>query len=158
MQTKCNSHAAKANQLLDIKFFILLVLFLPMWLMAQTSWYVNDNDQTGDTYTTAIGNDDNPGTAMNPFATIGKAILSASAGDIICVDAGMYVGNITINKGLDIRGSNYNISPNTGVRVSESLIIPASSDPVNGNVVTITSSGVKFRGFTVDGDIHFWLM
>lgn len=62
------------------------------------SWYVNDASTTGDVFTTAIGNDANPGTAASPFATIQFAITTAVAGDTIYVDAGSYTGDVTISK------------------------------------------------------------
>ncbi|MFZ9881351.1 MAG: hypothetical protein ACO3QC_08120, partial [Phycisphaerales bacterium] len=60
--------------------------------------------------------------------------------------------SITISKALDVRGPNYAVSPNGGSRAAEAIIVPATSDPANLNVVTVSASGVSFRGFTVDGD------
>ncbi|MFM7767618.1 MAG: beta strand repeat-containing protein, partial [Bacteroidota bacterium] len=117
-----------------------------------TELYVNDNSTGGDVYTTAVGNDNNPGTASAPFATITKAITVAQAGNTIKVDAGTYAENITINKALNVLGSNEAVSPNTGTRVAEAIIVPASTNTSTGAVVTITNSNVQFRGFTVDGD------
>ena len=67
--------------------------------------YVNDNNTTGDQYTTAVGDDNNPGTASAPFATIAKAVASASAGNTIYVDAGSYDEQVVVNKGVTIQGS-----------------------------------------------------
>ncbi|MFM7823381.1 MAG: DUF1565 domain-containing protein, partial [Bacteroidota bacterium] len=117
-----------------------------------TELYVNDNSTSGDVYTTAVGSDTNPGTASAPFATITKAITVAQAGNTIKVDAGTYAENITINKALNVLGSNEAVSPNTGTRVAEAIIVPASTNTSTGAVVTITNSNVQFRGFTVDGD------
>jgi hypothetical protein len=52
------------------------------------SFYVNDNSQSGDVFTTAIGNDANTGTFNSPFATLNYAISQVPVGATIYVDAG----------------------------------------------------------------------
>lgn len=116
------------------------------------TYYVNDNSVVGDVYTSATGDNLNPGSAGAPFATLAHAISVSVGGDLIYVDAGTYAENITVNKPLDIRGPNYGISPNTGTRVAEAILVPASTNTSSGAVVTITSGSVSFNGFTVDGD------
>jgi hypothetical protein len=74
------------------------------------------------------------------FATIGKAISMANAGDTINVTAGNYIENIVINKALTISGPNANINPNTGIRVGEAVI--------NGQI-NVYSGNVIIRGFTI---------
>jgi ELWxxDGT repeat protein len=78
------------------------------------TYYVNDNSQTGDVFTTAVGSDANPGTAAAPFATLAYAVSQAKNGDTIYVDAGTYNSSsqLTINKSITLLGSNYLISPN----------------------------------------------
>ena len=60
----------------------LLVTFrkccFPLFPLFATTWYVNDGSLSGDVFTTAIGNDTNPGTAASPFASIQFAISSAA--------------------------------------------------------------------------------
>lgn len=123
----------------------------------QTSFYVNDLVLTGDVYTTAIGNDGNSGTPATPFRTLGHAISIASAADTIFVDAGDFPENVTVDKQLDIRGSNYNISPNTGIRVAEAILYPGVSDPDPNTgwpimYLDAAASGTLINGFTFDGD------
>ena len=86
------------------------------------------------------------------FNTIQAGITFATAGDIVNVAAGTYAENLTVSKSLDLRGPNWNVSPNTGTRGAEAIIVPASSDPANLNLVSVSASGVSIRGFTVDGD------
>src|SRR4029079_5745830 len=69
------------------------------------SFYVNDNSQSGDVFTTAIGNDANTGTFNSPFATLSYAISQVPVGATIYVDAGMYPENITVNKSLTLKGA-----------------------------------------------------
>ncbi|MBP7849770.1 MAG: right-handed parallel beta-helix repeat-containing protein [Lentimicrobiaceae bacterium] len=69
--------------------------------------YVNDlvsDNGTNDTYTTAIGNDANAGTAAAPFLTITKAVNTAVDGTKIWVDAGTFQEQVSINKTLDLTG------------------------------------------------------
>jgi len=91
--------------------------------------------------------------------TIQAAINAASNGDIISVAPGIYRENITLNKFLSIRGANYGINPNTGVRGSESIIQPGTSDPDPNSPTAVTffyiepgGSGSTIDGFTFDGD------
>jgi parallel beta-helix repeat protein len=85
-------------------------------------------------------------------STISGAVTGAVSGDVIEVSSGTYVENVTVSKAVDVRGPNWNVSPNTGTRVAEAVIVPSSTNTSTGAVVTLTSSGASFRGFTVDGD------
>lgn len=116
------------------------------------AFYVNDNSQAGDHYTTAVGNDNNAGIPAYPFATIQHAINVAVSGDIIYVDAGTYAEDITVTKSLDIRGANYNISPNGGTRVAEAIVVPATSHVDYNEVFHVAASNVSINGFTIDGN------
>ena len=88
------------------------------------------------------------------YSTIQAAINAANNGDIITVDAGIYREDITLNKYLQIRGANYTINPNTGIRITETIIQPGTSDPDNNTFFYITpsGSGSTIDGFTFDGD------
>lgn len=67
--------------------------------------YVNDAILDGDdTYTTAVGDDANPGTADAPFLTITKAVNTAVEGTQIWVDAGIFQEQVSIGKTVDITG------------------------------------------------------
>ncbi len=70
-----------------------------------TDLFVNDGTlNVNDIYTTAIGNDANPGTHSAPFLTIGKAVSTAVAGTKIWVDAGTFQEQISVGKTVDITG------------------------------------------------------
>src|SRR5690606_18799423 len=74
------------------------------------NWYVNDNSQAGDVFTSAVGNDVNPGTAALPLLTIDTAIARANPGDTIYVDAGDYVDDsVYVIKPLTLRGAKYGV-------------------------------------------------
>jgi len=117
-----------------------------------TDLYVNDNSQTGDVYTTAIGNDANPGTAAAPFATIQHAINAASNGNTIFVDAGSYAEDIIVNKELTINGSNAMNDACGITRVEEAIIVPATAAIATGEIFHVAASNVTISGFTIDGD------
>jgi len=114
-----------------------------------TRLYVNDNDQTGDVFTTAVGNDANSGVKAFPFATINYAISQAQAGDTIFVDAGTYnASSLTINKSVTILGANYLISPNDA---TNSLLPNAGRNAetiITNSTFTIGASNINFNGFS----------
>ena len=95
------------------------------------------------------------------FCTIQQAIDDPQTldGHVITVGPGTYIENLVLNKSLQLRGNNYGINPNTGIRNPESIIVPATSDPDpnSATAVTImymppTASGSTIDGFTFDGD------
>lgn len=110
----------------------LSIAFPLTWSQAQSIWYVNDNATTGDIYTSAIGNDLNPGTAAAPFASLSKAVSTAAPGDEIRVDAGTFTENVTISKRLTILGA----GNGTGGTVFSSAVI-------NKATITYTSGGTS---------------
>jgi hypothetical protein len=83
---------------------------------------------------------------------IADAVAVALAGAIVNVLSGTYVEYLTINKSIDLRGPNYGISPNGGVRVAEAVLVPPTTDMTSGNLLTITASNVSVNGLTLDGD------
>ena len=85
-------------------------------------------------------------------ATIQGAVTAAVPGDVIEVSAGTYAENVTIDRSLDLRGPNFGVSPNGGVRVAEAVVVPATTNTTAGSVFTVSASDVTIRGFTIDGD------
>ncbi len=116
---------------------------------------MNDNSNSGNHYTSAIGSDANPGTPSAPFATIQNAINAAAAGDTIWVDPGLYREDVVVNKQLVIKGSNYGADPNAGPRpFDESIVQPFTNDAVNNTFFYLdgNANNTKVDGFTFDGD------
>ena len=123
---------------------------VPGTCFVRTRYYVNDNSTVGDGYTTAIGNDaTGTGSPSAPFATVQKAISTASSGDSIYIDAGTYFEDVMVTKGLHI----------TGLTQPLTIIYPGSSNPVGtggtfggNNIFLIRESNVTIRDLTADGD------
>jgi parallel beta-helix repeat protein len=86
------------------------------------------------------------------FATVQGAINAVGTGGVVNVAAGSYAGAVTVSRAMTVNGPNAAISPNSGVRVAEAILVPAATNTNTGAVVTISSSNVTFAGFTVDGD------
>lgn len=63
-----------------------------------SAWYVNDTSTVGDSFTTAFGSDTQPGTRTAPFRTIGRALDSATTGETIYVDRGVYEEAVVVGK------------------------------------------------------------
>lgn len=103
------------------------------------NWYVNDNSQAGDVFTSAVGNDVNPGTATLPLLTIDTAIARANPGDTIYVDAGDYVDDsVYVIKPLTLRGAKYGVPAG-----------PAAVPPNRGVNETFLQGGI-FVGPSID--------
>ena len=86
-----------------------------------------------------------------------KLLDAASAGNTVNVLAGTYAEDLVVNKALDIRGANYGINPNTGSRIAEAIIVPATSNPdisTGGQIMYLenAASGSSINGFTFNGD------
>ncbi|MEI7725303.1 MAG: NosD domain-containing protein, partial [Bacteroidota bacterium] len=95
--------------------------------------FVNDDSQVNDQYTTAIGNDNNPGTADAPLRTFLKAISVSVDGDVLKVDAGVYEENVVVNKRLQIFGAiSGAFAPLTTVKTTN----------IGGNGITISVDGI----------------
>src|SRR6185295_10855316 len=108
--------------------------------------YVNDDAQTGDVFTTSVGNDLNPGTAAFPFRTIQHAIDVAADGNKIWVDAGTYDENVEVNKEVEIEGAGQALT----------FVIPATSNPSAGGslgsaIFYIQADNVTIHDLTADG-------
>ena len=94
-------------------YFKNLILFLFLFISFKSfsaTYYVNDGFTTNDVYTSAIGNNGNPGTSSAPFATLKYALTKAGNNDIIYIDAGVYYRtdeDLTVTQsGLKIIGVN----------------------------------------------------
>ncbi|HEX4958165.1 MAG TPA: DUF1565 domain-containing protein, partial [Lacibacter sp.] len=110
------------------------------------AYYVNDNFPAGDLFTSAVGNDINTGTKAAPFATITYALSQAAAGDTIYVDAGTYVEQVTIYKGVVIKGAGQNLT---------SILKPAvTNDPPAVPPSTFAERGVIQTAQSILGDVH----
>jgi len=126
--------------------------------------YVNDNDG-GNGYTTAAGNDANPGVPAAPLRTINKAIAVAQpAGNTVWVDAGSYAENVVANKSITFKGrqaGNINLTARNSAFISgkanptlESVLTTPVNNPVNNpnDIVKLLSNGIMFDGFVLDGN------
>ncbi|MHB1105539.1 MAG: T9SS type A sorting domain-containing protein [Lutibacter sp.] len=115
--------------------------------------YVNDNNQSGDLYTTAIGSNANPGTAALPFATIQHAINKVAIGGVIYVDAGIFMEDVVVNKGVTLNAVQAGVNPESSLtRGAETVVMSATADPINRSVFILQSSDITIDGFTIDGD------
>lgn len=104
------------------------------------NWYVNDASVTGDVYTTAIGNNANPGTSSAPFLTIAHAVSTAASGDRIFVDVGTYEEDVLVNKSLTLTGAGINKTFLWGVKAAQNPMYAA---------LYVTGSNIIIEGFTI---------
>ena len=129
-------------------FIILSILISALWLVAPASAdssiiYVRpDGDDTNCNGTADVAY---PGSGTNlncAKKTIQAGINAVGAGGTVYVAAGTYNENVAITKGVDLRGANYNIDPNTGSRVAETVL---------DGTFSLQSSGISVNGFKVIG-------
>lgn len=114
-------------------------------------FYVNDNSQAADVFTTGIGNNINNGSKQYPFATIDYALTQVSAGDTILVDAGTYTtGNMVINKSITILGANYLLTPNNETDPLQLNSNRNAESIISNSSFTIGASDINFSGFSFD--------
>ena len=173
IQASCNWYGSTAGQDVLSKISTATVQHIP-WLSNGTdndiatgfqplanvcngypsSLYVNDNSQTGDRFTTAVGNNSNPGTVAAPFGSVSYAISKAKNGDTIYVDAGTYIENIIINKSITLRGAYYGENPLHSLnRGNESIIIPAVQTlGLPGTIIQPAANNITIDGLLLDGD------
>jgi len=126
---------------------------------ANGRWYVNDGSNSGNVFTSAAGNNANPGTAALPLRNVQFANDIAVAGDTIFVDAGSYLEVLNLTKKLQLYGSNYQ-NPPSGSRVAEAALFPvvADNNPNTGSTIVSQTgdiSGTTISGFTFNGDNPF---
>jgi predicted outer membrane repeat protein len=131
-------------QISSILFFLLLFSFSSN----AKNWYVDDAFNTSDIYTlgSVAGSDAATGTALAPLASLAKAIISASAGDFIYVDAGTFSGannsginkNMVINKALNIYGAGENLTIFDGANTNAYFLKITASNVVVENMKVIS--------------------
>ena len=129
--------------------FTILILFALTYsgLLKATTYYVNDNSTSADIYTSAIGNNSNPGNAVLPFATLEYAVNTVGliAGDTVFIDAGYF----------------YQTDANLNLNMSNIAIIGAGSaltifDNDQGSVdanrwANITANDIIIQGIKITG-------
>ncbi|MFA9214316.1 MAG: LruC domain-containing protein [Candidatus Methylacidiphilales bacterium] len=137
-----NNNFTSITKILKVSVaFLLFFTILTAEVLKGQTIFVNDNNRTGDIFTTAVGNDAGTGSAASPYLTITKALAMASAGNTIKVDAGVYIAAFTINKNVTLQGTNFGVK-GTSTRVTESQI--------KDSKVTISGSNiVVFDGFHI---------
>ncbi len=88
-------------------------------------------------YVATTGSSTNDGRVATPYASIQQAIFNPASGivdgtlpgGIVNVAAGTYNEDVNLSRSLTLRGPNVGISPNTGTRVAEAILVaqPTSS-------------------------------
>ena len=129
------------------KILIFLFLLTTSLKSLAINYYVNDGSTLGDVYTTAIGNNGNPGTAAAPFASLTYAVNSIGlvSGDTVFVDAGLFY-QLDENLLFDVN--------NVAIIGAGSLLTEFDHDMGGGDFErfgTITADNVTFQGFTISG-------
>ena len=124
--------------------YLLLCLLTIQVGFSQTTWYVDDNVNTGDVYTkTSVPGSDavgTPGTAAAPFATLLNAINRASNGDTILIDKVNFVKSVG-NRSLNINKSVTIIGAGTGNTIF--------SSHTDARFATVASNNVTIKNLQI---------
>ncbi len=111
--------------------------------------YVNDNSTANDVFTTAVGNNANNGSQSAPYATLSHAVSQAQAGDSIYVDAGVFVEQVTIDKGITLIGAGSGAT----IVLKPAVINPPPGFNEPGTIQSAQNIGdVHIRDMSVTGD------
>lgn len=123
----------------------------PDMLPGPHRFYVNDNSIAGDVFTLAVGNNGNNGSKTYPFATIEYALTQVQADDTIFVDAGTYVEQVTLDKGLKIIGAGMNA---TSILKPAVTVAPPGTFTEKGVIQTAQSitGNVTLQNLSITGD------
>lgn len=81
------------------------------------------------------------------YSKIQNAIDDAASSGFVKTSKGVFPESLNISKSVTLQGANDLVSPNTGARVSESVIMPLNGTALTGNTNSIE---VIVRGFTFD--------
>ncbi len=110
-----------------------------------TNYYVNDGSTAGDVYTSAIGNNGNPGTALLPFATLTHVVntIGLVSGDTIFIDAGTY-SDINLSLSVD------NISI-IGAGSDLTIFDNAQASADANRWANITGNNITIQGINITG-------
>jgi hypothetical protein len=94
------------------------------------------------------------------FTNIQAGINRVNPGGTVIVAAGNYAENVLVNKSATVLGPNSGIDPNTGSRVAEAVVVPATTETseqgsTSGTIFRVGSNSghvdVTIKGFTIDG-------
>ncbi|MFH0863732.1 MAG: DUF1565 domain-containing protein [Candidatus Gottesmanbacteria bacterium] len=80
------------------KIFFITIFFIGIFGLAKSS-------QAAEYYVATNGNDNNPGSESQPWATFTYAISQMSNGDALIAKAGTYTQSFTVNKSITIQGT-----------------------------------------------------
>ncbi|TGE07920.1 T9SS type A sorting domain-containing protein [Hymenobacter fodinae] len=116
--------------------------------------YVNDLTTTGDTYTTAPGNDvSGTGSSSAPFATVGAALRAATANSTIFIDAGTYSERVVLDKNVSLRGAGTATAAPGSATIFDGGLAPGGAQTDVAGFLVTTSGGanspVMLSKFTV---------
>ena len=142
--------------LIKRKIVLVAILLFCYFSVSATNYYVNDGSTTGDTYTSAVGDNANNGTSPStPKRKLGNLLATYSgvltAGDKIYIDAGTYTNDHqytlpSTHPGLSFIGAGYDLTifDNTGGGTSTDFFMCVLAS-------NTTFSKMSFTGFENNG-------
>jgi len=115
-------------------------------------WLKSPPEYTGTVYYVATsGNDSNPGTSSQPWATIQKAAGVMTAGDTVIVRPGTYYGQVTVANSGDSQGCGLGDSPITFLADPSGDVILNANGSGNNGFYIVGKTYVVIDGFKITG-------
>ncbi|MCX9089542.1 MAG: right-handed parallel beta-helix repeat-containing protein, partial [Candidatus Methanoperedens sp.] len=124
---------------------------------AQISTPLNTEDLVPETWVDDDFTSTTTGWEVTHFNNIADALAATSDNGTVNVASGTYVGDLTVSRPVTILGPNADINPNTGTRIAEATLHPATGifDPLATNptvILFVNSSDVTIKGLTFNGN------
>jgi gliding motility-associated-like protein len=132
----------------NYNFFVIAMFLLSSIGAYSADFYVNDNDTTGDVYTTAVGSPSGTGAANNPFINLATALAAANSGDTIYIDTGLYsdIFQTITNSDITITGagSSNSIFDNDFASANSNWFLNIANTATNTAI-----TGIRITGYNV---------
>jgi len=117
---------------------------LARWLASAASLFLAPSLPAATYYVATTGSDANPGSLLQPFATLNRAVSAVAPGDTVLVRGGVYAQTVNLwAQGTPAARVTFRSHP------GETAVLDGTTLPANTTLVTISGDWVDWQGFEV---------
>ncbi|MFM1769526.1 MAG: hypothetical protein RJA22_2055 [Verrucomicrobiota bacterium] len=114
------------------------------WLTCLPALFLSSSLPAATYHVATTGSDANPGTLLQPFATLNRAVSAVAPGDTVLVRGGTYAQTVNLwAQGTPAARVTFQSYP------GETAILDGTTLPANTTMVTISGDWVDWKGFEV---------